>query len=526
MAEEAATTSATEAQPQQNADGGNESAATPASPAGTTTAAPQQQQQAEEEAVPEPTLCGVCVGCLACLCLIPIACCGLVVSCAALCCCLGVSAADNAVNKAQGKRWDGIQHKWVVDKLNEEEIEIQKFPTDDDDILKTSEDENDENHKTETAAEGEEKVTSKKVKETEYYDVLGVAPDAEESKIKRAYYIQARKWHPDKNPSEEAKAKFQTIGEAYQVLGDTKLRAVYDKEGKDGLSGDKTEIAPGQVDPSLIFTFLFGNDSFQDIIGRLQVVTQTLAAGAGGADAEGAGPEKSQLTKEQMIELERRRVIRLAVALRNRIKPYVEEGAMEDAKAQWKSEGQRLVEVRYGEQILNTVGTMYKLAAQEVIGSWREGLDAKVQGAQIQMDAAKNAASAADKAQGGGGGSSGAEGGPTEEDALPAMITIMWNITVMDISNTIREVVIKLLKDQSVSEEIRKKRAAAVQDLGDIWSTLKKAETPDGAEKSVRNLFASATAAAMEATMKNYKNEETNEAAANVTTKSAGDGTK
>ena len=76
----------------------------------------------------------------------------------------------------------------------------------------------------------------KKVKETKYYDALGVAVDAEDSKIKRAYYIQARKWHPDKNPSEEAKNKFQEIGEAYQVLGDEKLRAVYDREGEEGLS--------------------------------------------------------------------------------------------------------------------------------------------------------------------------------------------------------------------------------------------------------------------------------------------------
>ena len=156
------------------------------------------------EEVPDPTLCGCIIGCLGCLFLVPFACCAACCSCAALCCCLGASAADSAVHKAQGKRWDGIQHKWVVDKLSEDETEIKRFPEDDDDILKTSA-ADDAPKEDETTPAGD----TGAVKETEYYDVLGVAVDVDESKIKRAYYMQARKWHPDKNPSEEAKVKFQ-----------------------------------------------------------------------------------------------------------------------------------------------------------------------------------------------------------------------------------------------------------------------------------------------------------------------------
>lgn len=45
------------------------------------------------------------------------------------------------------------------------------------------------------------------------------------------------RWHPDKNPDqvEEASKKFQSIGEAYDVLSDAKKRAVYDQYGYDGL---------------------------------------------------------------------------------------------------------------------------------------------------------------------------------------------------------------------------------------------------------------------------------------------------
>jgi len=435
----------------------------------------------EEEELRRPrSLCGQIFGCLVCLAFIPVACLG-------LCCCAGASAADSAVNKARGRRWDRTQNKWVIDRLEEEAAEVEKLPKDDEDILKAS----NEDEPAAAAAGG----GGAAVKDTEYYDVLGVPTDAPEPKIKKAYYIQARKWHPDKNQSEEAKVKFQAIGEAYQVLGDEKLRAVYDREGKDGLSGDKTEVAMEQIDPSLIFTFLFGNDSFDDIIGRLQLVTQTLVGGS---------PEAENFPKKQMMELERRRVVRLAVALRNRIQLFVD-GDEDGAKAQWTSKGEELVEVRYGEQILNTVGTMYKLVSTEVIGSWSEGMDAKAQAMGMQIDAAKNAAVAAQTQQ------KAAQEGGTEEDALPSMIEIMWNITVIDISSTIREVVMKVLKDQSVSSDVRKKRAKAVQELGTIWEGQKKKVT-DGKEQNVRNMYMSATNAAMEATLEKMKKEEAKQA--------------
>lgn len=403
------------------------------------------------------------------------------IMCLGACCCLGASAADSAVNKARGKRWDGTQKKWVVDRLEEEAAQVEKLPKDDEDILKSAKDED--------FSEGGGGAVA--VKDTEYYDVLGVPTDATESKIKKAYYIQARKWHPDKNQSDEAKIKFQNIGEAYQVLSDAQLRAAYDRDGKDGLSGDKTS-AVTQCDPALIFTFLFGNDSFNDIIGRLQLVTQTLVGGS------------TDFTSEQMLELERRRVVRLAMALSKRIQIFVD-GNCEDAKAQWTAEGEDLIEVRYGEQILNTVGTMYKLVSKEVMGSWSEGMEAKMKTTGMQLEAVSKAATAAQTTQN-------EEG--SEDDALPAMVKVMWNMTVVDLSVTLREVVMKVLKDQSVSGSVRKKRAEAVQQLGIIWEGQKKLGT-DETMQSVRHMMASATAAAMEATLEKQRNEETR-AAANV----------
>jgi len=74
------------------------------------------------------------------------------------------------------------------------------------------------------------------VKETELYDRLGVATDANTADIKTAYRKNAMKFHPDKNPNNpEAAEKFKEISEAYEILSDESKRQMYDKYGKDAL---------------------------------------------------------------------------------------------------------------------------------------------------------------------------------------------------------------------------------------------------------------------------------------------------
>ena len=65
----------------------------------------------------------------------------------------------------------------------------------------------------------------------DYYKIMGVARDASQDDIKRAYRKLARKYHPDVSKEKDAEARFKEVGEAYEVLQDPEKRAAYDRLG-------------------------------------------------------------------------------------------------------------------------------------------------------------------------------------------------------------------------------------------------------------------------------------------------------
>ena len=72
----------------------------------------------------------------------------------------------------------------------------------------------------------------------DYYEVLGISKNANESEIKKAYRKMALQHHPDKNPDDKAaEEKFKEAAEAYEVLSDANKRARYDQYGHAGMGG-------------------------------------------------------------------------------------------------------------------------------------------------------------------------------------------------------------------------------------------------------------------------------------------------
>ena len=102
----------------------------------------------------------------------------------------------------------------------------------------------------------------------DYYEVLSVARDADETTIKKSFRRLARELHPDVSDHPEAELRFREITEAYEVLSSTERRALYDRYGHAGLRSGG--FAPTNFDMGNlgdIFASFFGEGIFGSAVG-------------------------------------------------------------------------------------------------------------------------------------------------------------------------------------------------------------------------------------------------------------------
>jgi molecular chaperone DnaJ len=105
--------------------------------------------------------------------------------------------------------------------------------------------------------------------ERDYYELLGVARDAGESEIKKAFRRLARELHPDVSEAPDADERFREVVEAYEVLSKSETRELYDRYGHAGLRSGGFQ--PGHFDfgsLSDLFSAFFGEDMLGGRVSR------------------------------------------------------------------------------------------------------------------------------------------------------------------------------------------------------------------------------------------------------------------
>lgn len=310
------------------------------------------------------------------------------------------------------------------------------------------------------------------VKETELYEVLGVAPTASAAEIKKAYYTKARQVHPDRNPNDpEAAAKFQALGQAYQVLSDPAKREQYDSYGK-------ASMQEGQMlDATMVFGMVFGSDAFEEYIGQLQL------AMLAGISTE---PNQQQVRQKlQAMQVEREH--KLQANLIARIEPYCH-GDKDAFVHSASQEAQRLAKAASGKTFLHTIGYMYEHRAGLVLG-W----DPKFLGLPFASEWVRQQGHSVKTAVGAAVGTVGMmtiqqeaernlQAGQLSEDSAAAFFEAkqgqimenLWKLNVADIEGTLTQVLDKVLHEQGLGKKQLHARAKAVKKLGSIFSAAAK----------------------------------------------------
>ncbi len=119
----------------------------------------------------------------------------------------------------------------------------------------------------------------------DYYEVLGVAKNADGDAIKKSYRKLAMQYHPDKNPGDKsAEEKFKEASEAYEVLSDTQKRTQYDRFGHAGVSGSSGGGYQDINDIFSRFSDIFGDSNFESFFGNTRGGGRRRRQGQPGSD--------------------------------------------------------------------------------------------------------------------------------------------------------------------------------------------------------------------------------------------------
>ncbi|KAJ3196130.1 hypothetical protein HK101_009963 [Irineochytrium annulatum] len=427
--------------------------------------------------------------------------------------------------------------------------------------------------------------------DSEYYDLLQVDVKATPAQIKKAYYLLAMKFHPDKNRDDpQAEEKFKKISEAYQVLSDPARRSAYNVYGK-GQNGNGSDSV--FVDPEEFFKQQFGGDKFTDIIGEISIAKDFkdamnmmtkedggANAGEGGSDAAAAAAA-GMIGSEDRLEIRQARISTLEAKLIDKLSLFTDAfpvpdpspekqpvgstyeqlatEALESFKTFVSLEADQLRLESYGVELLHAIGFTYSLKASqfaakvdaeegpvlkrawglgsrwygvmrekahivgETVGTFKTAIDLQTSFAKLQEMEKKKEGKRKDplangSAEGGeAGGPSGAGGAtngspgaatngrakdatsedheeyePTQEErelrqrleAEAAMkgLEALWRGSKLEVESVLREVCDRVLGDEKITREMRRRRIEALRVLGAVYESAKPMEGNDSSK--------------------------------------------
>lgn len=275
----------------------------------------------------------------------------------------GVANTPAAVRAcAEGKEWDTESNEWKWYDLRAEADEVLRPGAEDKftERRRRRQERRQQQQASDASREAEPK-PEKNVHDTALYDVLEVTPSASDGAIKKAYYRLALKFHPDKNPGDaEAQAKFQNIGQAYQVLSNPATRKTYDERGL-----QESEMpSHAMMDAATFFAIVFGSEAFELYVGELRLAStmkKSIVNGSSDSAAEDADIDHEELHFEQ-----RRRVVKLALALADDLlAPFVDGSSdAREFERSIRSRGTELVGTPFGATLMRVIVLSYATAAE------------------------------------------------------------------------------------------------------------------------------------------------------------------
>ena len=189
----------------------------------------------------------------------------------------------------------------------------------------------------------------------DYYKILGVSKDIPQSDIKSAYRKRSKQFHPDLHPDDpKAKAKFQLLNEAYEVLNDPEKRAKYDKYGEQWRQADAYNQTGGNPFGGFAgtdggFSFNMGggggfSDFFEQLFGGAKSRRRTSANASTQTDAQ------STITIDMYTALLGGEVILQTQT--SKLKLKVKPGTQPGTKVRLKGKGYQRADGTYGDLII------------------------------------------------------------------------------------------------------------------------------------------------------------------------------